>query len=635
VCGIAGIVDWRSDAAPADACAAMTARLARRGPDGHGVHAEPGLALGHRRLSIVDLSERGAQPMTNEDETVWLTFNGEIYNYRDLRRRLEARGHRFRSDSDSEVLVHLYEDSADDLASFLDEVRGMFAFAIWDRPRRRLVVARDRLGIKPLVYYAGDGFVAFASDIDALAACEDVPRRLDWTSVYEYLVLLSVPGPRTIYRDVSYLAPGSMLVVEDGRARETVYWSLGRGASDPIASAGEADEAIEAALDEAVALHLVADVEVGAFLSGGVDSGLVSAVAAGRMRHPLRSFSVSFPGEDVDEGPWAREAAETLGAVHTDFPVSSDFLDGIDGVVAAMDQPLAIPAAASLFHLSRDARRHVKVVLTGDGGDEVFGGYNRHRPYPVPARGAWIPPAARPAVGRLGRAVLPVWARERSGAVRKAHALSAALARDEAELYGPRVYFLDPAEALALLPAEARAEVDEGRYLDRLRTLFDACPFDDPLSRMLYVDLRTTLVDEMLPKVDRMTMAWGLEARVPLLDHVFVELGMRVPGALKRAGERGKLPLRRLVSKRLGPEVGEREKRGFNSPLDAWFVGDAATRAAVDAIWPRVRDCGAFDPDALDAVRGGVLGGRAFRSANLFALLVFGLWAAERGTTAP
>jgi len=597
------------------------------------VHVEPGLALGHRRLSIIDLSERGAQPMCNEDGTVWLTFNGEIYNCRQLRERLE-RAHVFRSTSDSEVLVHLYEDCAGDPARFLDDVRGMFAFAIWDRSRQRLLLARDRLGIKPLVYHRSQSWLAFASDVDALTACPDVPRRIDWTSVEEYLTLLTVPGPATLFRDVQWLPPGSMLVVERGMSREIRYWQL-EPASEPVGDASEADRLVEEALAEAVELHLVADVEVGAFLSGGVDSGLVTALATERGGSGLQTFSATFPGESIDEGPWARDAAQRLSARHTEYAVTSGFLDDIDAIVAAMDQPLALPSAVSLFHLSRLARNRVKVAVTGDGGDEVFGGYNRHRPFPAPARAAeWIPSGARPSVGRLGTALLVPPLRARSRALGSAYLLSRALARDEAELYVPRLYCLAPEAARALLPSDAAASVEPDRYVDRVRRIFGRVRRADPLSRLLHVDLETSLVDEMLTKTDRMGMAWGLELRVPMLDHRVVESGMRIAGRLKRKGDVGKLPLRRLVGGRLGPDTASRGKHGFSPPLARWLRADAATRGRFERLWDTALGASVLDAGALRAMRGRFDAGDDSVGRGLFAALVLALWAEQRGVHA-
>jgi asparagine synthase (glutamine-hydrolysing) len=629
MCGIAGIYRWDGATPERDVIQRMTARLAHRGPDGEGLHISAnGAALGHRRLSIIDLSERAAQPMSNARGDVWLAFNGEIYNYRELRRQLEHEGARFRTDSDSETILQLYEAYGDDARGFLNELRGMFAFAIWDERRQRLILARDRLGIKPLIFYAGKDFIAFASEMDALLECPDVPRKLDWTSVFDYLTLLTVPSPHTIFQDVEHLKPGAVIVAERSKTRAFSYWKLEENMTPVITDARAADEELEAELAEAVRLHLVADVEVGAFLSGGVDSGLVTAMATEQGAEGLQTFSATFPDEEVDEGPWAAEAARRLGANHTEFAVKDGFLNGIENIARYFDQPMAITSAVSLYHLSRMARERVKVVLTGDGGDEIFGGYDRHRAYPAPARAAsWMPEGMRPVVGRVGVSVLPAWARRRSSALQKAHGLAGQLARDETSLYVPRLYYWQPEAALSLLSPEFRREVDTERYKTRVRRLFARCPASDRVTRMLFVDLHTSLVDEMLTKVDRMTMAHGLEARVPLLDHKVVELAMRIAGPLKRQGGQGKLPLRRLVAPRLGQATAQRGKYGFNSPLEDWLRDDLATRLKFAELWPQAKQSGAFIPKDLDAARERFHKGAGVSAMNLFTLFTFGLWA--------
>ena len=635
MCGIAGIYQWDGGTPEREVIQRMTARLAHRGPDGAGVHVETGVALGHRRLSIIDLSERAAQPMANARGDVWLTFNGEIYNYRELRRQLENEGARFRTDSDSETILHLYEAYGDDVRGFLNELRGMFAFAIWDERHQRLILARDRLGIKPLLFYVGKDFIAFASEMDALLEHPEVPRKMDWTSVFDYLTLLTVPSPHTIFQGVEHLKPGAVLVTERGKIRAFSYWKLEENMKPAIMDARAADEELEAALAEAVRLHLVADVEVGAFLSGGVDSGLVTAMATEQGSEGMQTFSATFPDEEVDEGPWAKEAARRLGTNHTEFAAAEGFLDGIETITRFFDQPMAITSAVSLFHLSRLARERVKVVLTGDGGDEIFGGYERHRAFPAPARAAsWMPEGMRPAVGRVGVKVLPAWVRRRSSALKKAHGLAAQLARDETSLYVPRLYYWTPEAALKMLPPEFRRDVDVDRYKSRVRKLFALCPAPDRVTRMLFVDLHTTLVDEMLTKVDRMTMAHGLEARVPLLDHKVVELGMRIAGPLKRQGGQGKLPLRRLVASRLGRETAERGKYGFNSPLEDWLRDDGATRAKFAELWPQTAATQAFAPKELEAARVNFYKNQGVSAMNLFTLLTFGLWAGPRGIAA-
>jgi asparagine synthase (glutamine-hydrolysing) len=647
MCGIAGLLGPGDPGDLAATVAAMCRALAHRGPDGEGIHTEPGVALGHRRLAILDLSQRGAQPMSNEDGTLWLTYNGEIYNFRALRAGLEARGHRFRSAMDGETLLHLYEEHADDPRRMLDGVRGMFAFGIWDRTRRRLLLARDRFGIKPLVYWHDGDRLAFASDLDALAEVPGLPRQIDPTALYEYLLYLTVPGPCTIFQGVRHLPPGTLLLAGDGGAREIEYWRLDPARAEPLDDPAAAAAALEETLAEAIALHLVSDVEVGAFLSGGLDSGLVTAFAARAAGRPLATFTAAFPGEAVDEGAWARQTAARLGTDHAEWALEGGLFDGLEEAVAAMDQPLALTSALSLFQIARLARARVKVVLTGDGGDEVFAGYSRHRPDPPLAGPAGLlPKAAHPALGRFLLRTLPQGGNGRLGSLR---ALARGLARDEAERYLPRLWTADPADILALLAGHAPGHatdtaLDTGRTLERLRTLFDRHAGLPPLTRRLAVDLQTSLADEMLAKVDRMTMAWGLEARVPLLDHRVVEVGLAIADQLKRgtapaaAGSprpgggpaMGKLPLRRLAGPLLGTAAAGRAKQGFNAPLERWLAGDAATRTAFERLWPAVADCGFFDPAALARIKqtAGQPGGSSTRT--LFALLVFGLWAGRR-----
>jgi asparagine synthase (glutamine-hydrolysing) len=627
--------------------AAMCRALARRGPDGEGLHVEPGAALGHRRLAILDLSERGAQPMANEDGSLRLTYNGEVYNFRALRAGLERRGHVLSSATDGEVLLHLYEEHAGDPRRMLDGVHGMFAFGLWDRRRRRLLLGRDRLGIKPLVYWAAPGRLAFASHLDALAAVPGVPRSLDPTALWEYLLYLTVPGPATLFAGVRHLPPGTLLLAEEGGApRELPYWRLDPARGEPIADPEAADAALEEALGEAVARHLVADVEVGAFLSGGLDSGLVAAFAAlsGQTARPLATFTASFPGEAEDEGPAARQAAARLGTDHAEFALEGGLFDALEETVAAMDQPLALTSALSLFQIARLARPRVKVVLTGDGGDELFAGYSRHRPDPrLPGLAGLLPAPAAPAVGRFLLRTLP---EQLNGRVGRLRSLARGLARDEAERYLPRLWTADPEALRGLLRRDLAAAVETGRTTERVRDLFDRHAGLPPLTRRLAVDLQTSLADEMLPKLDRMTMAWGLEARVPLLDDRVVELGLRLDDRLRRRASpegaadehlAGKLPLRRLARSRLGSAAAAAPKRGFNSPLDRWLAGDAATRGAFDRLWPAVEACGLFDPAALGRLR--VQAGRSgslgpFSTSTLFALLVCGLWADQRGVRA-
>jgi len=631
MCGIAGLVD---DGTPEEDIRAQLCALIRpligRGPDGDGAFADSGIGLAHSRLAIVDLSERGRQPLANEDETVWVVCNGEIYNHRELRRDLEGRGHVFRSGSDCEVLVHLYEEHSDAPEQVPKQLRGMFAFALWDVRRRRLLLGRDRLGIKPLFYHEHDGLLVFGSTVDAVVGHRNVPAQLDWTSIYEYLLLLSVPGPSTVYQGVRHLPPGSLLVREGGHSRLLTYWRVEDCAQGRIGDEKEAVQKLEAALSDSATVHLEADVEVGAFLSGGLDSGLVTAFAQAGAGFPLQSFCATFPGEPVDEGPWAAETASRLGTRHSTLPVRSGFLDGLDEAVAAMDQPLALTSALSLFHLSRLARQHVKVVLTGDGGDELFAGYRRHRPYLPSAQvlrslpiWSWRP------LARTVDALIPSRLAAHAPLLSKARNAFGALLRDEALSYVPRLYVQEPDTALGMLPHDARPGVDRDRYRDRIRAILTRMPSSDSVTRMLLLDLQTSLSDEMLTKVDRMTMAHALEARVPLLDPAVIEVALSWRNRTGQNETDTKRPLRCLAESRLGTNIASRPKSGFNSPLQRWLTSEPITQQQIRT---RQRAATILDPSAWDSL---IQGGPAAAGAvPLFAGLVLETWAKQRRVSA-
>ncbi|HEV8454213.1 MAG TPA: asparagine synthase (glutamine-hydrolyzing), partial [Gemmatimonadales bacterium] len=378
MCGIAGIVHFHPESRANEALVRrMTELLAHRGPDDTGIYASGPVSLGHRRLSIIDLSAGGHQPMANETGSVWITYNGECYNHRDFVAGLQTRGHRFRSTSDTETLLALYEEQKPE---FLSRIDGMFALAIWDARRRRLLLARDRLGIKPLFYYHDREHLVFASELKALLADRSVPSEISDVALADFLHLMSIPDPEGIFRGVRKLLPGHYLVVEDGRVREEAYWEVPM--MEPAREVGlaVASQEFEAMFRRAVTSHLLADVPVGAFLSGGVDSGAVVAMAAGNSAKPMMSFASTFRGlSEFDESPYARQVAALYGTEHHEFDLTPNLVEALPRIVWHADEPFAISSALPLYFLAQLARQHVKVVLTGDGGDEVFAGYTwRH-----------------------------------------------------------------------------------------------------------------------------------------------------------------------------------------------------------------------------------------------------------------
>jgi len=561
MCGIAGIVDVTGrEPVDADGLRRMNDRLFHRGPDDAGYLVESRVGLAMRRLAIIDLNT-GQQPVHNEDKTVSVVFNGEIYNYRELRAELQANGHRFTTTSDTEVLVHLYEEHRE---RCVERLRGMFAFAIWDRQGQALLLARDRLGIKPL-YYAEtpQGFV-FASELKAITQHARVPRRVSPAGLVAYLQYGYVPEPLSILEGVRRLPPGHTLMVKDGHVgAPRRYWestSLFRSSTVPSrADEAGATEALWAYLESAVRSHLISDVPVGAFLSGGMDSSAVVAIMAQAVGVPVKTFSVGFREAGYNELPYARRVAEWLGTEHHELLVEPEDLGVLEEVLAAVDEPFADASAIPTYLVSRLARRHVKVVLSGDGGDELFAGYDR---YVVDHR--------RRHLGLLGDAGL-------GGVLR---ALSAALPEGtpgKNYLYNlslPRLErYLD---AISLFPARALGDLLEPAVLrhseSSLASALAAGDGLDPLSRLQDLDLNSYLPGDILTKVDRMSMANSLEARVPLLDHPLVEFACRLPARLRLRSGQTKHLLKCALRGRVPAEVLTRPKHGFGVPLEVWLA---------------------------------------------------------------
>jgi asparagine synthase (glutamine-hydrolysing) len=622
MCGIAGIL--RRDGAPVALASlqAMAALLAHRGPDDQGIHQDGALGLAHRRLSILDLTSAGHQPMSNEDGTVWLVYNGQLYDFEATREWLLGRGHRFRSRTDTEILVHLYEEKGDAL---LEGVDGMFAFALWDARRRRLLLGRDRLGIKPLYYAEAAGLLAFASEARALAAVPGLSTRVDPRGLVHYLYQSSMPGRVSALEGLRQVPPAHVVSVEDGVLRETRYWSLpGSPTTEPTFA--EAVDACGDRLRDAVRSHLVADVPVGAFLSGGLDSAAVTLQARRAMTGALHTFSVRFADRIQDEGDAARESADALGTVHHELRLGADALDALPRMVEAMDEPFAVSSALALHHLARFAREHVKVVLTGDGADEILAGYPwRHEP-------DWGAGAATRARVR-GLAMAAVRSRRGAAAGGPGFAvqMAARLRRmsHPDERYAEIVSTFTPEEMESLLAPDFVPLARSAWAESPLRRAYREAEGEDEVNRRLRADLRTTLVDEMLVKVDRTTMAAGLEARVPFLDRQMVEWAMALPGRHKVRGGVGKLVLRRALEPIL-PAAAQRPKHGFNVPLGAWLRA-GASEIVGDTLGPdAVRRRGLFRPEAVARLLDAHRAGKGDYSRKLFSLVVLEMWLAAR-----
>lgn len=562
MCGIAGILSFEGRPVAQGELQAMTDTLVHRGPDDEGFFLGPGVGLGMRRLAIIDLVS-GRQPIANEDGTVQVVCNGEIYNFRQLRRRLEADGHVFRTESDTEVLVHLYEEHG---AACVEHLRGMFAFALWDGRERRLLLARDRVGIKPLYWGRFRDRLVFASELKAILSLPEIEPRLDLGSVDHLLSFLTTPPEQSIVQGVEKLEPGCLLLARTAQVGRRIsvrrYWEPSFE-PDPVPSEEEWCEALRAKLDEAVRLHTVSDVPLGAFLSGGVDSSSVVGSLSQVASEPVRTFSIGFRESEYDELDYARMAAREFGTRHREQVLEPDALEILEELAWYLDEPFGDSSAIPTFMVSKLASREVKVALSGDGGDELFAGYDRYVQDRRDDRNSFLPGLVRRILGAAGGALPDGFlGRERLrhlalvGAERYVDSVTLFKADQRAELFTPEVAAGRPDDD----PTARLARRLEGPGLERL-------------SSLQHLDLTTYLPLDILTKVDRMSMAHSLETRVPLLDHELIELAGRIPPELKLAGETTKHVFKRSLEGRVPREILYRPKRGFAVPLGRWFRG--------------------------------------------------------------
>ena len=619
MCGITGKLSYDARPIAPELLAAMTDAVTHRGPDSAGYYFGEGIGLGHRRLSIIDLST-GDQPLTNEDETVWVVFNGEIYNFLDVRAELETLGHRFRTRTDTEIIVHGYEEWG---AECVERFRGMFAFAVWDARARRLLLARDRLGVKPL-YYASlpDGLV-FGSEIKSILQDAAVPREWSPEAVDAYLTFEYIPGTGTIYRHIDKLPPGHVLVAENGHIHVRQYWDLEFTGDGDSRRESEYLEQLDAVLRESVKLRLISDVPLGAFLSGGIDSTAVVAYMVETSDAPVLTTSVGFEEQAFDELAHAKTVADHLGCQHHAVVANPNVRDLLPRLAWHFDEPFADPSAVPTFYVSAAAREHVTVALSGDGGDELWAGYARHHVERWESRARrWLGPWLSGAAGHLG-ARLP-------------HSIKGARALGHLAL--------SPADACARKHAYAIFEGDEKRGLytdgftqatrafdpfETFRAAYRACGSRDPIDRALYVDVKTYMVDDILVKVDRMSMAVSLETREPLLDHRLLEFAASVPTSLKLRGNTRKYLLRRVLRPRVPASILERGKQGFEPPTGEWLRGPLAEMTHELLLDGRLRDRGLFEANTIARLWEEHRTERRDHRERLWTLVMLELWFRE------
>jgi asparagine synthase (glutamine-hydrolysing) len=616
MCGICGIAMARGAASP-DQLAAMSGMLVHRGPDSDGTFVDGPVGLAARRLAIIDL-DTGDQPIANEDGRITVVQNGELYNYRELRRELEHAGHRFSTSGDTEVLVHLYEEHGD---RFVEKLRGMFAVALWDSERSRLVLARDRYGIKPLYYRESDVQLTFASELRAFPRGE-----IDFDALEAFLAFNFVPSPLTIFRDVRKLPPGHVLVWEDGRSELNQY---ARPAPTPASKVRDDDEAelveeLRARLRDSVRAHLVSDVPVGVLLSGGIDSSVLAALAAEELSEPLRTFSIGFEERSFDELGDARLVAERYGTQHRELVLRPDAALLLPALADAFDEPFADSSALPTYLVSQLAAEDVKVALSGEGGDELFGGYYTYAADLLAQRTAWAAPLLRPFVERLPASTAKAsFDYKAKRFVRAAHLPPLERHHGWKEIFSP-----DARDALT-------GRASDFDPVDLLRARFAQTEGAELLARLQDVDLGIYLVDDLLVKTDRASMAHSLEARVPFLDPVVTNFALALPSRHKVRGLRKKVLLRKATAPLVPPELLRRRKRGFSIPAAAWLRGKLEPFARETLSPQALRRQGFFQPEAVTRLIDDHVAGREDLSRQLWGLLAFTLWHERHVQRAP
>jgi asparagine synthase (glutamine-hydrolysing) len=626
MCGITGWASLDARTPPDDGAAellhAMCERMTHRGPDSEGLMVTTGVCLGMRRLAIIDL-QTGEQPVTDESGHVSVILNGEIYNYQSLRARLEDRGHHFRSTSDTEVLPHLYEEYGTEMVLHLN---GMFAFALWDARRRRLLIARDRFGEKPLYWGVFDRKLLFASEPKVLLAHPAVRPSLNRDALRHYLSFDYVPAPLSIYQGIQKLTAAHQLTLEDGQIDIQPYWRLSYKTREPVPTEAEAAERLKELLAESVRMRLVSDVPLGVLLSGGIDSSTVAALAVRASSEAVKTFSISFAEASFDESAYARAVAKFLGTDHHEERLSVDLAANLVSEIGSwMDEPLSDPSLVPTYLLSRFTRRHVTVALGGDGGDELFAGYPMYRGHSFARIYARLPLLVRrkliePAVRRL-----PVKTKNLSFDFKARRFIAGA---DHDEVARHHIWFgsFTPAEQNALLTREVKNTTDGDIYAQARRLLEEECDADNTVECMQSLDTRLYLAEDILTKVDRASMAVSLEVRAPFLDPRVAEYAASLPASYKLRGRTSKYILKRAVAPLLPPFVARRGKKGFGVPVAEWLKGKLRPLAR-DLLSPeRIRKAGLFDADYVMRLQDEHERGHANHRKLLWTLLMFELW---------
>jgi asparagine synthase (glutamine-hydrolysing) len=616
MCGIAGIVSTNAgERIEAATIHRMCETMVHRGPDDEGIFVKDGAGFGMRLLSIIDLAG-GHQPVFNEDRSVWIVFNGEIYNFLQLRSELQTRGHRLSTHSDTEVIAHLYEEMGREC---VQKLRGMFAFALYDERRRKLLIARDRMGEKPL-HYAFDGRrLLFGSEIKAILAVAPELAQVDHEALRQYLYFGYVPDPATAFREIKKLPPAHLLELEDGKLQVSQYWDLPQYGTHSPGSEEECLEQLEQRLQEAVQMRLIADVPLGAFLSGGSDSSTIVALMVRCSSRPVKTFSIGFRQTDFDETPYARLVAQKFETEHHELILDPDVVSSVETLTHSLEEPFGDSSALPTYYVSCLARQHVTVALSGDAGDEIFAGYERYRVCLRDRSFVWIPDWARRFYRKHLHALIPRSAPGRS--------LAYNISLPWQERYLDEISLQPVQREIALFAEDFIAPATEANPFDLFRAHIEKAPATDPLSNLLYLDSKTYLPADILTKVDRMSMLTSLEARAPMVDHVFLEWATGLSSEWKMRGREQKYILRKLAERVGVPkEVLNRPKKGFALPLVHWMRHELKDLILAVLLEPRTLQRGYLNPSGVRRLLDEHFRGRRNHTGRIWRLLMFELW---------
>ena len=621
MCGICGKMfikgDLRVDPALIER---MSTVMSHRGPDDYGVYISRKIGLGHRRLSIIDL-QTGKQPLSNERENIWVVFNGEIYNYRELRKELAAKGHSFKTHTDTEVIVHLYEEHGE---GFVSRLRGMFAIALWDETTETLVLARDRVGIKPLYYHRTGDCVTFGSEIKAILADRTVPRNVDPHGIHSLLCYYYIPGEDTLLQGIKKLLPGHYLVVKDGKCIDKEYWDLSFAKTRDHRTLEEAEQELVEVLRKSVRDHMISDVPVGFLLSGGVDSTALLSFAVEETDKEISTFTIGFQnGRFADERTYAALAAKTFGTKHYDMTIGADeFADFLPKYVWHMEEPVCEPPAVALYYVSRLAKDHVKVLLSGEGGDEAFAGYPNYRNLVWLERIKSISGPLNPLVGRVVSLLAG------SGPFNRFGKYGPLFTMDFGNYYysrtsSPQAFMNRNAESFQTAGFNAGTNTNNAH--DFRGILLRNTGNNELLDRMLYIDTKTWLPDDLLIKADKITMANSIELRVPLLDHVVLEYAASLPAAFKLRGLTTKYILKKAFEGRVPREILYRKKTGFPVPYGQWMSNELNGYVRDVLLDRKAAARGYFRPEAVSRMLDNGCGPMSY-AKEIFLLVVLELW---------